>query len=231
MSLRDGITANVQIDGTNRDVINDKPIPGATIEVQLCGYGSQVPRVPNGFNFANLNSTTVVASDTGQFHFTLYSNDLIEPQGTYYTFTYKNENGDILQVEAHLFIGGGEYDTSNLPAYDPSGPPPQLPPLVIGQLLIIDAAADMVFPGDVYTAFKTTLVGNVDFPTFENMIPGNLYTFIIVQDAIGAWAFVWPDNAHNATYVNQDPYGMTIQTFVCDEDGSLYAVGAGTYYP
>lgn len=225
-------TANVTIDGDTRDVINDEPVPGAQVVVQLCGYGSQAPRIINGFVFANLTTTTAVADAEGQYHFTLYSNDLITPEGTYYTFTFLNANGDIQQVNAYYFGEGGEWDTSVLIPYDPNQPPPPLPPLITNLLLTITPVTDtIVFPGDTYTAFKVTLPGDVLNPTIEGMVPGNLYTFIIVQDGTGYHQFLWPGNVYNATTVDPAPNSTTVQTFVADDLGELLAIGPGTYYP
>jgi hypothetical protein len=225
------ITANVQINGSTSDVIDDTQLPGAMVEVQLCGYGSQVPRVPGTFAYMNLTTQVSAADDTGQYHFAIFSNDLIVPQGTYYTFTYKNPNGDVAQVNAYRFIGAGIFDTSELVPYDPNQPPPPLPPLITNLLLILAAADNMIFDGSASTAFKTTLTANVTQPVFENMASGNLYTFIIVQDGTGGHNFVWPSNVRNATPVDPAANSTTIQTFVADDLGDLYAISAGTYYP
>lgn len=223
------MAANVYIDGDARDVIDDGVIIGARVQIQLCGYGSQIPRLVNEFVYQNLTSQYVVADSNGQYHFKLYSNDEILPAGTYYTFSYMNGNGDVQQVSAHRFVGAGQWDTSVLQPYDPNQPPPPLPPLITNQLEILGAADDMVFDGTDYTAFRTTLPGSVTQPIFQNMIPGNLYTFIIVQDGTGEWDFDWAANVKNATPVNPAPNSTTVQTFVADTADVLWAIGAGTW--
>ena len=87
----------------------------------------------------------------------------------------------------------------------------------------------MVFDGTTYIGFKTTLTGNVTSSVAQNMKPGNLYTFIIVQDGVGGHSFAWPANLHNATSIDPLPNTTTIQTFVADENGALWPVGPGTY--
>jgi hypothetical protein len=212
-------------EGTGVSVPNE-----GVVTVQLCGYGSQIPHVAGEAMLSRVTSVLPVAGD-GTFAVDLFNNTLIVPEGTYYTFTIANENGDITQVNAYLLSSSGSFDLDSVAPYDPTQPPPPLPPLVVNELLIVTAADNMVFDGSVYTAFKTTLDGNVTQPVFENMIPGNLYTFIILQDGTGGHSFVWPSNVSNATPVNGNPNGTTIQTFVADENGILHAIAPGTYYP
>ena len=225
------MTPNVQIDGSAYDVIAGA-VEAALLQVQLCGYGSQCPHIFNEFVYGNLMSQNVVADSNGGYHFALYSNDLIVPAGTYYTFTFMNANGDIQQVNAYRFIGAGQHDTSAIDPFDPNQPPPPLPPLIANQLLNLGIAGDnIVFPGDVYTAFYTMLAGDVTAATTQDMVPGNLYTFIIQQDGMGEHLFGWPSTCRNAALVNPQPNNMTIQTFVCDGSGNLYAIAGGTYWP
>ena len=201
------------------------------VEVMLCGYGSQVPRV-NGIGLIAriTDSTSIVVAADGSFTFTVYGNDLITPAGTYYTVTIKDHNGNTAQVNAYRFLSSPPtYDLGLINPYDPNQPPPPLPPLITNLLLIVPNANNMVFDGSGYTAFKTTLTGDVNIPTIQNMMPGNLYTFIILQNSVGGNKFVWPANMHNAASINPAPNGRLIQTFVAESDGSLWAIGAATW--
>lgn len=205
-----------------------------SIEIALCGYGSQVPRIPSEAAFARLTQPLDVTTGTtgqGTFAAYLYNNLLIVPEGTFYTITVKNANGDIAQVNAYRFTAAGDYDLDTIIPYDPNQPPPPLPPLITNMLLILGAADNMVFDGSIYTAFKTTLPGSVTQPKFQNMVPGNLYTFIIVQDGVGNHDFDWAANVKNPVYVDHAPNSTTVQTFVADDLGELLAIGPGTYYP
>jgi hypothetical protein len=200
------------------------------ITIGLRGYGSQVPRINGTGMLAGLDNDNIpIDGTTGQFTVQLYGNDIIAPAGTYYTFTFSNANGDVVQVNAYRFVDGQTYDLNLIDPYDPNQPPPPFPPLITNLLLILPAADDMVFDGSIYTAFKTTLPGDVTSPVFQNMVPGNLYTFIIAQDSRGGWAFKWPTNVHNATLVSPPPNSTTIQTFVADDTEQLWAIAPGTW--
>lgn len=200
-----------------------------SVEIALCGYGPQVPKVAGEAILSLVTQDQDLSASTGnQFQVHLFSNNLVTPPGTYYTVTTKDANGDIVQTEAYYFEPGA-WDLSLLVPYDPGQPPPPLPPLIISQLQIVGPSANPVFDGTYYTAFQITLPGDVTLATFQNMIPGNLYTFIIIQDGAGAHQFGWPANANNATAIDQSPYSTTTQTFVAIEGGVLYAIGAGTW--
>ena len=203
-----------------------------SVTVALAGYGSQIPRVTSEANFSRVSDAITVignVTDNGTFAVYLYNNTLIHPDGTYYTFTVANENGDITQVNAFRFTTAGEFDLDGLTPYDPNQPPPPLPPLITNLLLIIAAADNMAFPGGTYTAFKTTLPGDVTNPSIVGMVPGNLYTFIIVQDGTGGHKMVWPANVHNAARVMPNANSTTVQTFIADENGALWSIGPATW--
>ena len=216
------------ITGKLEDILG--AVEDGSIEIALCGYGSQVPRANGSGLIAQPQDSEIVPSVDGTFTAELTGNDQIAPAGTYYTITVKNENGDVIQVNAYIFIGENIYDLDVTEPFDPTQPIPPLPPLIINQLLVLAWAAAITVPGDVFTAFKITLGGNTTI-TLQNMMPGNLYTFIIVQDATGGHTVTWPLNAHNATLTDPAPNSTTVQTFVADADGSLYAIGPGTWLP
>jgi hypothetical protein len=207
-----------------------------TLQVALCNYGPKTPTVGGEALMARVTVSEIgvagqgsSAPEPGNFQFYLYSNQLIEPPGTYYTITTRDGNGDAVQTEAYYFEPG-EWDLSTMLPFDPGQPPPPLPPLIISQLQIVGPSPNPVFDGTNFTAFQITLPGDVAQAIFQNMIAGNLYTFIIIQDGTGNHAFGWPANAYNTTPIHQTPNTYTIQTFVADEGGSLYAIGPGTWY-
>lgn len=219
------------VTGKLETILANAPDKG-TVEVALCGYGSRVPRMNGVALAARITDDNVTVGADGSFTFAVTGNDDIAPAGTYYTVTIRDDNGDIVQVNAYRFLNTPpNYDLNLIDPYDPNQPPPPLPPLITNLLLVIPAADNMVFDGSASTAFKTTLPGNVTNATFPNMHSGQLYTFIIVQDATGGWNFVWPGNVFNADPVSKKPNCTTIQTFVADEFGNLYAIAPGTYYP
>lgn len=217
------------VTGRLESVLNSEAVAGS-VEVMLCGYGSRVPRINGEALVARITDDEIPVAEDGEFNFTVPFNDEISPAGTYYAITIKDENGDVAQVNAYRFTSDKDsYDLNLIDPYDPNQPPPPLPPLITDLLLIVNAADDMVFPGDAFTTFKTTLSGDVTQPSIEGMVAGNLYTFIIVQDGAGGYEFLWPADVHNAMMIDPDPNSTTIQTFVADENGDLWAIGPGTW--
>ncbi len=220
------------VNGKLENVISGE-IEAGSVEVALCGYGSYLPRGGDGALYArptSLPQQIPVAAD-GTFSFTVFGNDQIEPAGTYYTITIKDSNGDIVQCAAYLFLGGSNYDLDTTDPFDPTQPPPPLPPRVINQLLIVPPSATPDFPGDQYTAWGIQLNQDVTSSTLSNIVQGNLYTFIITQDATGGWKFTWPSLVLDPVPVNPTPGGATIQTFVAIANGGpLLPIAAGTWY-
>jgi hypothetical protein len=218
-----------QVTGKLESSVNNTAEVGS-LEITLCGYGSRVPRINGVALVARIEDESVVASSTGAFTFTCPFNDDIAPAGTYYTVAIKDSNGDIAQINAYRFTSNtSSYDLTLIDPYDPNQPPPPLPPLITNQLEIVAPADNMVFDGTAYTAFKTTLASSVTIPSIQNMLPGNLYTFIIVQDATGGHVFDWPATVHNPARVCPTPSSFSVQTFVADDNENLWAIGPGTW--
>jgi hypothetical protein len=202
------------VTGTLEAILNAEAEPGV-VEVQLCGYGSQVPRYNGQSLIARLTADEIEIEADGTFTFTVPGNDQISPDGTYYAVTIMNSNRDIAQVNAYRFLADGtSYDLNLLEPYDPNQQPPPLPPLITNLLLVVPWSADMDFPGDVYTSFRVTLSGDVTNSTASGTVQGNLYTYIIQQDTVGGHLFTWPANFLNADSINPNPGGTTVQTFV-----------------
>lgn len=214
------------ITATLASITGEDQEPGS-IDVALCNYGSRVPVVPGTAVFDSATVQNIEADDTGVVSFDVTGNNLIQPPGTYYTVTVRDANGDIVQVNAYRFADGTDYDLSNTEPVDPDQPPPPLPPT---NALITVLPSNPVFDGSVFTAWQITLDQDVTGAVFAPVVDGNLYTVIVIQDATGGHAFDWPANVYNTTLVDQDANSITIQTFIAI-DGSLYPIGAGTYYP
>lgn len=225
----------VTVTGKLEASANDSAVQGE-VEVMLCGYGSRVPRVNGKALVAKIQVAITTQSD-GTFSFTVDPNDTISPAGTYYTVTVKDANGDAAQINAYRFLSDPDtYDLNLIEPYDPNQPPPPLPPLLMNMLQIVPGVTDAHFDGAVYTAWKVTLYQDIPGAYLSNLIPGNLYTFIIVQDATGHHKFDWPHGPapyglHNPTVVDPEPNATTIQTFACDESFNLWPIGPATYFP
>jgi hypothetical protein len=215
----------------NAYTVADGPLTALDqITVQLCGYGSQVPRINGVGLFTGLETSNLpIDGITGEFTVSLFANDLIVPAGTYYTFTFANENGDVVQVNAYRFIGDTSVDLNLINPYDPNQPPPPLPPLITNLLLVVPWSPTPEFPGDQLATFRIVLTGDVTSSTAPDTVQGNLYTFIIIQDAVGGHVFTWPPNFLNASPVNPDPNGLTVQTFVMGLS-NLVSIGAATWW-
>jgi hypothetical protein len=201
----------------------------ATVDVALCNYGSQVARIPGTALLADVTIKGVTPSTPpATFSFEVAGNDVIQPAGTYYTVTVRDGNGDIIQCNAYIFLDANTYNLNTEQPFDPSLPVPPLPPKIYNQLVTFPYQASVSADLSAATAFLFELAGDMTV-TFTNVTPGNLYTFIVQQDATGDHKLTWANAVLNATAVNQLPNGMTIQTFVASADENLYPVGAGTY--
>lgn len=215
------------ISGTLASIADDEAEIGS-IEVALCGYGPQVPRGA-GSMFARPTAAQVTPGSDGSFSVEVPGNDVILPSGTYYTITVKNSNGEIVQCNAYLFQDADDYDLDETNPFDPSLPIPPLPAAIVNQLQVLTDQASYVYDGLSWLSFKAVLNQNATIDISDPQ-PGNLYTFIIVQDGAGGHAVTWSAQIINAAMVNPAANGTTIQTFVCDETGNLYAISAATWW-
>jgi hypothetical protein len=233
--------------------------PASKLTVQLCGYGSQVPRIPLTAMIAQTSPLAFTAGGTGIITMTLWGNDVITPANTYYTFTVTDENGNVIQVNAYQFLGPGTYDLSNTPLFNP--PPPSilaLDPvlknpegaalqeivgditiegnLIVtgsinggGNIYIVAPTPTPVFDGHLGASFKMTLTEAVTSSTAPNMSGKLLVPFQFLQDVTGGWAFVWPPTVKGGGDVNPAPNARSTQVFAVDTDGSLHAAGPMMY--
>src|SRR5678816_4473220 len=99
------------VTGTLETILDNEALPLGKVEVALCGYGSRVPRMNAQALAARITDDDVDVDSSGAFTFNVIGNDQIVPAGTYYTVTIKDDNGDIVQVNAYRFL-------STPPTYD-----------------------------------------------------------------------------------------------------------------
>jgi len=222
----------VTVTGKLESAANGTAVVGG-IEVMLCGYGSRVPRVNAKALVARIQDSSIVVQADGSFTFAVDPNDTISPVGTYYTVTVKDDNGDVAQINAYRFLSiPASYDLNLIEPYDPNQIPPPLPPLLQNLLDIVPSVFAPQFDGARAPSWKITLDEDALGSFLTNLQPGNLYTFIIVQDAVGGHVFAWPTGrVHNAALVDPLPNRTTVQTFVADENTELWPVGPATYFP
>lgn len=227
------VTVNGRMVAVTGDNTTAKNSVQGTVDVALCGYGSQIPRISGIATYGQLTDIAIATDANGHFTFEVFGNDKIVPPGTYYTITFRNANGDVAQVNAYTFADGSTYDLSVTAPYDPNIPPPPLPVPIGNELQVIPYSAVPTFDGSQSTAWSITLSGDVTNVALQGMHPGNLYTFIIKQDATGGHRFTWPSvQLFNPTAIDKRPNATTIQTFVADEatPSNLYPIGPGTVY-
>jgi hypothetical protein len=202
--------------------VDSTGVPGS-VEVQLCGYGSQIPIV--GLNPGGKLNTKATCDATGHFTFTIRGNDVIVPNGTYYTITSHDDNGDIMQCNAYMFADATNYDLGSAATIVPPQP---LPPGIPLGLLVVPYAATLLFDGRQANGFKVVLTGNL-YATVTNMRDKCLVPFTFRQDAVGGHVVTWSSDAHNAGSVHPDANWTTVQVFATDSDGTLNGVGSVAY--
>lgn len=199
-----------------------------SVEFSLCGYGSFNPRTTAGSSLGWVDETLNVEPD-GTFAATLIGNDQIQPDGTYYTYTVRNANGDVIQCEAFRFVDSSDYDMNAAVPFNPNSPPPPIPPLLGNLLLPVAYDPNANFPGDAYPSWSITLTGDVTGATFTDLADGNLYTLVITQDGMGGHVFDAPANLLNFSGPDPAPFSITIQTFIAINN-QLLATGPSTWY-
>jgi len=73
------------------------------------------------------------------------------------------------------------------------------------------------------------LSGDVTAAAMQNVSPGQIVVFALIQDGTGGHAFNWPSTVENATIINPAPGSKTVQPFITLADGNLYPMSGGTY--
>jgi hypothetical protein len=222
------VTPQIALTG-NLDDLFGAPLAGSGMFVQLVNFANQVPRI-NGTAILAQIAPIEIDCPAGTFSFSLWGNDVIVPGGTYYVFQIVDDNQNVINTNAYQFAGVVNADLSTIVPYNPNilvVPPGG--PTVFGQLVTIPFAANMAIPGNIGTAFDITLTGDVLTDVMNNVQPGTLYTFIIVQDGVGNHAWVWPNNVVGAEPPNNAAGSITTQTFISRANGYLYPVGPAIY--
>jgi hypothetical protein len=93
-------------------------------------------------------------------------------------------------------------------------------------LLVVPFASTLVFDCSKANGFEIVLSGNVTSSTIINAAPGQIVTFIIVQNSVGGHAFVWPTSGiYGNAPIEQGAVVVNIQSFIVRSNGSLYPIG------
>ena len=123
-------------------------------------------------------------------------------------------NNLVVLAENYLLTQRGTVDLSTLPPYIPGAATPG------GSIVTVPWTASPIFDRSQGTIFEILLTGPTA-PELLNMVPGETYLFIVLQDATGGRTFAWPVNVLNVGDVNSASGSITIQELVCDSDGNL----------
>lgn len=87
------------------------------------------------------------------------------------------------------------------------------------QLLVVPYSPNAIFDGSLAKAFQMSLTGNLTAPTLINTAPGDEYSFLFFQDAVGGRTIAWPSNVTDGADVAGDANQCSIQKFIVLTDG------------
>jgi hypothetical protein len=88
-------------------------------------------------------------------------------------------------------------------------------------LLAVPFGASLTFDCSKANGFQVTLGGNVTSSTVVNASPGQIITFLIVQDGTGNRSFAWPTSMLGTSAVVGTPGITNVQQFIARNDGTL----------
>lgn len=89
------------------------------------------------------------------------------------------------------------------------------------QTTLLDASASETFILRCRTSVQALRI--------EKVVPGQLYVFLLLQDAIGGHSFTWGDQIMNGTAINPAANGATVQCFIGMDGGVLRANAPGLW--
>jgi hypothetical protein len=232
MSLTPQITLNASLVDFSGNQIGSSTQP-AYLRIALCGYGQSLPRVAGTAMIGQVVSWPANLLYTGaELSVKLWGNDVITPSGTYYTIDVLDVSKNVIQSGAYQFSGSQTIDLSTVMPYFPTVVVPTTP-TVLGGLVIEPYSASPQFNCAMVAAgiitFEMTLSGDVTAAAMQNVSPGQIVVFALIQDGTGGHAFNWPSTVENATIINPAPGSKTVQPFITLADGNLYPMSGGTY--
>jgi hypothetical protein len=89
--------------------------------------------------------------------------------------------------------------------------------------LNIDSGGAILFDGLAAVCWFIHMRSNVTSARVTNIAPGELYTFVITQDATGGHVMNWPSNCINAAQIDPTPNSTTVQNFIGNTGAILFA--------
>jgi hypothetical protein len=146
------VTPQITIAGSVMDLFGD--MVGASLVVQLCGYGSEFPRVA-GTALVAPTAPIAIAVAAGSYSFKLWGNDVITPSfygdhsiKTFYTVQLVDGAGNTIQINSYQFTGNETVDLSSAVPYTP----PDFPPAPPIPTYIVFADTSTAAPFSLYIA-------------------------------------------------------------------------------
>lgn len=215
------------------DIVGGVPVRGS-VSIMLCNYGSALPSLPGISSYGRVLNQEIDADTTGTVTVGLWGNDYIQPAGTYYVVAIQDASGNTIQAAAYYLTGSGTQNLRDLPALDPETVafPMATPPPTLGNNLLDlgTVQGGFVIDGSTYTTQQMILAGDAT-PTFQAMVPGEIYVFRFQQDGQGGHRLYWPQGSQFLPAMNPLPNGYTVQALYSDADGALHAVAPVVYGP
>lgn len=102
---------SVTVTGSLQDLTGAANV--GSVQIQLQNYGNNVPRV-SGTSILVQLITTAVANGSGAFSVTVWGNDQITPNDTYYIVQFLDAAGAVIASIPYRFTGSGTVDLSSL---------------------------------------------------------------------------------------------------------------------
>lgn len=88
-------------------------------------------------------------------------------------------------------------------------------------IVLVPYATSITFDANLGSGFDLTLTGNVSASTLINQAPGDIFTFIIAQDATGGRTFAWPPSLVGTAPICPLPNSVTVQQFIVRVAGQI----------
>jgi hypothetical protein len=212
------------VNGTAKDILAQN-VQNAQIRIQLCNFGNYTPRVAGTGLLARTAPIEVNTAANGTFAVNIYGNNVISPGGTYYTFVFLDNRKNVVQVNAYQFVDGVNVpDLSAIAPYDPSTVVVAAP-IITGAYVQLAYASPLNIDGSLGATYEVTLTGNVGNSNMTNVVPGRIYTFIIIEDGVGGRTFSWPGNVIHPDVIDGTAGAVNKQSFVARGNGNLYPIG------
>lgn len=89
--------------------------------------------------------------------------------------------------------------------------------------LNLDSSGPLLFDCLQAVCWFVNMHSSITAPRVVHISPGELYTFVFTQDALGGHGMNWPVNCLNAAPIDPKPNSTTVQNFIGDTGGILYA--------